>query len=62
MYTTILLEKFPFGNTIIKKNITNIDEQGFYYIYGISNIQLPILPMHIDGKTKYVNGIIEGLY
>jgi hypothetical protein len=62
MYTTLLLEKYPFGNVIIKKNISNIDECGFYYIHGISNINLPILPMRIDGKTKYVNGAIEGLY
>lgn len=62
MYANLLLDKYPFGNITIKKNIFNIDECGFYYIHGISNMELPILPMHIDGSTKYINGKIEGLY
>jgi hypothetical protein len=61
MHTTILLEKYPYGEPTIRTGIDTITEVGFYYIHATSNIEPPILPTR-DGVTKYTNGAIEGLY
>jgi hypothetical protein len=43
-------------------NETCFKKAGFYNIKFYSNMFIPVLPIKINGKLMFLNGIMEGVY
>lgn len=61
MYGSELLGEFPTRYTCLSTD-SSLDACGFHYVNVTSNLEIPILPTIVNGKTEYINGSFKGLY
>jgi hypothetical protein len=64
MYAQIMLQNFNYGEYRIINKPNNIKANGFHFIEGFSNTDIPVLPHHSNKNNKllFSNGYIKGLY
>lgn len=61
MYSQCMMEKFPVGKAVLKKNNLNISDVGFHTIRFKCDDYLPFLP-YKKGKLIFPNGVLTGTY
>jgi hypothetical protein len=62
MYGQCMTEIFPYGDINLSLTNNNFDKPGFYNISFVSNIDMPVLPIHYNNKLMFANGKINGTY
>jgi hypothetical protein len=64
MYAQCMMEKFPYGESILINNPKDFYRPGFYFIRYFSNINIPVLPhkSKLNNKLMFVNGENSGLF
>lgn len=62
MYAQCMCEKILGGEIIESELIHDIKHPGFYYIHFSQNMEIPILPIKLNGKLVFANGEFKGWY
>lgn len=62
MYGQCMQQKFPYGKARLYMDHLDISKIGFHYIKFKSDMHMPVLPVHYNGKLMFGNGVLEGLY
>lgn len=62
MYAQCMCEKILGGEIIESELIHDIKHPGFYYIHFSQNMEIPVLPIKLNGKLVFANGEFKGWY
>jgi hypothetical protein len=61
MYAQCMLENFHTTNGSFTNN-KDIRKPGFHTIIYKSNLEIPVLPQHLNNKLMFINGTLEGTF